>query len=137
VVALSGVLVAVGCSGDDEPASESVGAAAATSAPADDVGSGDGGVEAAASTTIDVSLTEFSIGGDLTAPAGNVVLEVTNDGTKMHNLVRRETPVRTVNLAAGDTAIMDLGTLEPGTYEIFCDLSGHESAGMVATLVVT
>ena len=39
-------------------------------------------------------------------------------------------------LSVGDEAT---GTVEltPGTYTLFCDLPGHESAGMKATLTVT
>ena len=54
-----------------------------------DVGDDDGG-SSAASTTIDVSLTEFSIDGQFTAPAGPVTLAVTNVGSVEHNLVVRD-----------------------------------------------
>jgi uncharacterized cupredoxin-like copper-binding protein len=138
VLGLAGLLAAVGCSGDDESGSETTGTQATTIAPADEGGtSGDRGVGATASTTIDVSLTEFSIDGNLTAPAGNVVLNVTNDGTMEHNLVRRVPLLRTPNLDPGATTVMELGELSAGTYEIYCDISGHQTAGMVATLVVT
>ena len=116
VLGLSGLLVVVGCSDNDESATETT---------------------AVASTTIDVSLTEFAINGDLTAPAGNVVLNVTNDGMEVHNLVRSVPLLRTPNLDPGETAVMDLGALAPGTYELKCDIRGHQTAGMVATLVVS
>ena len=41
---------------------------------------------ASAATVVDVSLSEFSIDGDLTVPAGAVSLDVTNDGTMEHNV---------------------------------------------------
>ncbi len=131
---MAGLLVVAGCNGSDDSASETPGGRATTIAPTDDGGSsGDGGVGAAATSMIDVSLTEMVINGDLTAPAGNVVLDVTNVGAEEHNLIRRDPFLRTLKLAPGETAAMDLGVLVPGTYEFYCDISGHQSAGMVAT----
>ncbi|MDW3213696.1 MAG: multicopper oxidase domain-containing protein [Ilumatobacteraceae bacterium] len=100
----------------------------------------DGGfasADAIPTTQIDVSLTEFAIDGNFTAPAGNVVLVVSNDGTMEHNVVMRGSSMRTSNLSVGDTETLDLGPLSPGTYELYCDIAGHESAGMVVELTVT
>ncbi len=97
----------------------------------DDSGSG------AASTTVDVTLTEFSIDGQLTAPAGDVTLNVTNVGSVEHNLVVRELGTKTPMLAAGGSATLNLGDLPAGTYQLYCEVAGHESSGMSAELVVT
>jgi uncharacterized cupredoxin-like copper-binding protein len=90
----------------------------------------------AAGSEIDVSLTEFAIDGDLATPAGNVALNITNDGSAEHNVIVRGTDIRTENLAPTDGTTLDLGDLPPGQFELFCDIPGHESAGMVATLDV-
>ena len=98
-----------------------------------DVGDGDGG-SSAASTTIDVSLTEFSIDGQFTAPAGPITLAVTNVGSVEHNLVVRDLGTSTPMLPAGGSATLDLGDLPAGTYELYCEVAGHESSGMSAEL---
>lgn len=68
--------------------------------------------------------------------AGAGCLEITyaNEGSVAHTLlVRGESGFK---LRVGDT---DTGTitLDAGTYELFCDIAGHEAAGMVAELTVS
>lgn len=66
--------------------------------------------------------------------AGCVDVTYTNNGSVAHTLlVRGESGFK---LAVGDT---DQGTIDlsAGTYELYCDLAGHEAAGMVADLVVS
>lgn len=88
-----------------------------------------------AAVAVDVSLTEFEIAPDpLTIPAGTAALNVSNEGTVIHNLSVDGTA--TPMLEAGDAAPLDVGSLEPGTYTLRCDVSGHEAAGMKATLTV-
>lgn len=89
------------------------------------------------SSDLDISLTEFSIDGELTAPAGNVTLNIVNAGAIEHNLAVRETTAATPNLTSRGLAALPLGQLEPGTYELFCSIAGHEGSGMVADLVIT
>ena len=91
---------------------------------------------AAATTVVDVSLTEFTIGGDLDVPAGNVILRVTNDGSMAHNLVIEDLGVRTPDLDPGRSFELDLGQLTNSSYEVICDIVGHREAGMVTTLTV-
>ena len=86
---------------------------------------------------IDVTLDEFVIEGDLTAPAGDVTLLITNVGSVEHNVVARNLGRRTFDLRTGDETTLTLGSLAPGEYELFCDIIGHEESGMVATLTVT
>ena len=89
------------------------------------------------SESIPVSLTEFAIEpGDITASVGDV-LQVSNDGAAEHNLKVVDSSVGTTTIAAGDTQTLDLSTLSPGTYEIWCDISGHATAGMTGTLTIT
>jgi uncharacterized cupredoxin-like copper-binding protein len=67
-----------------------------------------------------------------TAP-GCVGFTYVNDGSIAHTLLIKG--VKGFKLAVGST---DTGavSLEPGTYTLFCDVSGHEVAGMVADLTV-
>ena len=96
----------------------------------------DAGVGAEAST-LGITLSEFTIGGDLVAAPGDVSLAITNDGTQQHNLVVRETGAATPMLNGGDGATLELGTLDAGTYELFCNVPGHAESGMTASLEIT
>jgi FtsP/CotA-like multicopper oxidase with cupredoxin domain len=66
-----------------------------------------------------------------------VSLFVTNDGTQDHNIVVRETGAQTPLLSAGEDATLALGSLEVGTYELYCSVAGHAESGMIAPLEVT
>ena len=57
-----------------------------------------------------------------------------NQGSIAHTLLIKN--VKGFKLSVGRT---DKGTvqLEPGSYTLYCDVAGHESAGMVADLTVT
>jgi manganese oxidase len=101
-------------------------------------GGGVGGDGASAGPTmVDVTLSEFAIDGNLSARSGDVTLLVTNIGSQQHNLVVRETGAETPILNGGETATLNLGSLDIGTYELFCSVVGHEESGMVAPFEVT
>ncbi len=104
-------------------------------------GGGDGGggptASGAASTTLELTAREFGFYGDLAAPAGNVTLRLTNDGSQDHNIGVRELGLLSDNVGSGGTVELALGTLAPGTYEIYCDIAGHVDSGMVNTLTIT
>jgi plastocyanin len=72
---------------------------------------------------------------EYTADAGCIEVTYTNDGSLAHTLLIKDQP-DFKKLSIGDT---DKGTvtLEPGTYTIYCDIAGHESAGMEAELTVS
>jgi manganese oxidase len=90
-----------------------------------------------AATNVHVSLTEFAITPSaVTMPAGGT-LHVTNDGTATHNLRVTDTDLKTPDLAAGEAEELDLSSLEPGSYELLCEISGHADSGMTAALTVT
>ena len=93
--------------------------------------------EAAATTTLSVDLTEFAITGNLTAPAGHVLIDVTNSGSVEHNISLVDPSVQGSNLAAGASEQLDLGELAPGTYEVICTIPGHAGSGMTAELTIT
>jgi manganese oxidase len=86
---------------------------------------------------VDVQLGDIFISPqELTAPAGaDITLEVENTGGIQHDLVLEGGP-KTALIDPGTRASLDVGTLEPGTYTVFCSVPGHREGGMVASLVV-
>jgi len=91
---------------------------------------------AAAPADIQLQLGDYFIRGDLEVEAGDVELEAFNVGVQPHNVGIRRGPI-TTNIEAGGSTRLDLGTLEPGDYELYCDIGDHVARGMVATLHVT
>lgn len=92
----------------------------------------DGGPEP---MTVAVELTEFAINGHLTVTPGST-LEIANRGAVAHDFVIDGGP-STALINPGETATLRLGNLAPGTYNVICSVSGHETAGMHTTLTVT
>ncbi len=97
---------------------------------------GSGGGSGATDGTVTVELSEFALTpAAVTAPVGGS-LSITNTGSVPHNLTISGTDLATEDLAGGDTATLDLSSLEPGDYEIVCSVPGHADAGMTGTLTV-
>jgi manganese oxidase len=96
---------------------------------------GDGGSVAAA-TPIEADLSEFAI--TLSAASLDVggSIEVTNTGSQAHNLGVEGTELTTPDIAPGESATLDLSSLEAGTYTLYCDIPGHADSGMTAALVI-
>lgn len=70
------------------------------------------------------------------APAGQVSVELVNEGAIEHDVVIEELRDRAVAAAGGgETATGQVG-LEPGTYTYYCSVPGHRAAGMEGTLTV-
>ncbi|MGB0114884.1 MAG: multicopper oxidase domain-containing protein [Ilumatobacteraceae bacterium] len=88
-------------------------------------------------TTIQADLAEFSIDGQFLAPAGQVILDVTNVGTMEHNIALSNPSVQGANLGSGASEVLDLGLLSPGTYQLLCTIPGHAESGMTTDLVVS
>ena len=95
------------------------------------------GEHASGSTEAHISLSEYSIEGELQVLPGNVVLEVHNDGSLEHNLVVEGIGRRTENISSGSATVLDLGPVRAGTYRVICDIPGHQSSGMEAVLTVS
>jgi plastocyanin len=66
--------------------------------------------------------------------AGCVEFQYINDGAIAHTLLIEN--VDGFKLAMGDEASGSV-ELEPGTYSLYCDIAGHQSAGMEADLTVS
>ena len=109
-----------------------------------DGGGGSGGTAGTAAVAeeqsvarADVFLTDFKVQATTsTFPAGPIELKVTNSGPSIHTLVI-DGVAKTTKMAAGSTETLKLGSLEPGTYTWYCDVSGHKEAGMTGTFTVT
>jgi len=102
-------------------------------------GGGDngGGSGSAAAGPVAVALTEFAISPSvINVPVGGS-LALTNNGTVDHNVYVTDTPIASKDLAGGETATLDLSSLEPGTYELYCAIAGHKDSGMTAQLVIS
>jgi manganese oxidase len=81
-------------------------------------------------------LSEFAINVPDEIPVG-AMLDVVNNGNIEHDLVVRGTNLATPLVQPGQTAMLDLSSLGPGTYEVYCAVPGHEAAGMVATITIS
>ena len=87
-------------------------------------------VEVHASDALKFDKTEY------TAKAGDVSIKYVDDGSLVHTLVVRDKGCKLALSGKGDSKTGSVN-LTPGTYEIFCDVPGHESSGMKANLVVS
>ncbi len=85
---------------------------------------------------VQVSLSEFAITpASISVPTGGKLV-VTNAGSVVHNLNISGSKAKTKDLAAGDSATLDLKGLKAGHYTVYCAVSGHKEAGMQAMLMI-
>jgi FtsP/CotA-like multicopper oxidase with cupredoxin domain len=98
--------------------------------------SGDAKDIASAAQGTEVSLQEFSITPSLVAVDRGGSLTVKNSGTVAHNLAVKGTTLATPELAPGKSDSLDLSSLKPGMYTVYCQIPGHEAAGMTVMLHV-
>ncbi len=106
------------------------GATAPTAAPGEAAAAPDAPSEVA------VALDEFSVSPSSIEVAEGGTLVVTNQGAIEHDLAVVGTDVATPMLRGGESAELSLAGLAPGTYELYCTVPGHDSAGMTATLTI-
>jgi plastocyanin len=95
--------------------------------------------EAAESFAVEVILTEWAIDMPTSVPAGTVIFTVTNTGTVSHNFEIEGNDIEQTfetDLAPGETRVLEV-ELQPGTYEVYCPVSGHAENGMERELTVT
>ncbi len=83
-----------------------------------------------AGATAAIQLSEFAILGPTSLSAGTT-LNVNNTGSTPHDLAIRNTSLATPEIGPGGSAQLDLSSLGEGSYEWFCQVAGHEGAGMV------
>jgi nitrite reductase (NO-forming) len=102
----------------------------------DSGGASAGGSTEAAPSTASVSLKDFAIQPESVTVAEHGTLHVTNSGAIEHNLAVRDEDVATSMLAAGSMEDLSVDGLAAGSYTLFCEVPGHEAAGMTARLQV-
>jgi plastocyanin len=136
-VACAAVVAALGlaaCGGGDDNNDTT----AAATPPATTTGGGGAG----GGSTVDISTpsgTELAYNQkDVSAKAGSVTIDFTNDESISHDVAVESSSGDTV----GQTDLVASGTanttvdLQPGTYQFFCTVPGHREAGMEGTLTV-
>ena len=127
-------LTAAGCGGDDDDgggdgaATEQAPAETAPAETAPDTGA----------PTSEVTMTEFEFEpSDVVAEQGSTIT-VRNEGSIGHDLKLRqngEVIGGTDVFQGGQTEELQVD-FEPGTYEMFCSVPGHEDSGMKGTFTV-
>jgi uncharacterized cupredoxin-like copper-binding protein len=87
-----------------------------------------------------VSVIEMDLGAlklspeHIMAPPGEVVVRVTNVDSQVHNVAILGS--RTKDLQPGESQDLELGELGVGVYPMFCEIPGHNEAGMNGNLHV-
>ena len=135
VVALA--LVGAACGGDDDEEAEEPGATPQAPGggggpPIEHTRGGGTRIELAADPGGALSFDQTEV----TAPAGEVTIHLTNDAQIPHNVEVEGMGVEEVSdtITASDTNLTL--TLEAGEYEFYCAVPGHREGGMEGTLRV-
>jgi uncharacterized cupredoxin-like copper-binding protein len=147
VAALLALALGLVACGDDDDDSDG---AAATTAPAatapatptattpTDTG-GTGTAPAGGATTLEVQADPSGalafVEKTLSAPAGEITLDLTNDSAVPHNIAVDGADGVSDTVQDGGTATLTVD-LPAGSYEYYCDVPGHRQAGMIGTLTV-
>jgi plastocyanin len=132
VPALAVALGVAGCGGSSDDNSGSSGSSGASTSSSSSSSGGGSSIKLAADPSGKLAFDKKT----LTAKAGNVTIDFTNDSSTPHavevegNGVEKETKVVT----KGDATLT--AKLKPGKYEFYCPVDGHRMAGMEGTLTV-
>ena len=88
--------------------------------------------------TVEVRATEFSFEpSSVAVEQGETVrLKLVNAGNISHNLHLRGVEAKTETVQAGNTDIVEFTAQDSGTVRFFCNVPGHEEAGMTGRVVV-
>lgn len=93
---------------------------------------------AGAEGATEVSVIELDLGAlklspeHIMAPPGEVIVRVTNVDSQVHNI--NILGSRTKDLQPGESQDLELGQLAVGVYNMFCEVPGHNEAGMNGNL---
>lgn len=71
-----------------------------------------------------------------TAPAGKVTFDMPNKSSIGHNIALKNVPGAAGKIVPQGGTSTFTATLKPGSYTFFCEVPGHEAAGMKGTLTV-
>ena len=74
---------------------------------------------------------------DYTAKAGDLTIGYVNDGNLTHTLLIKNKDGFKLQVTSRGDSKSGKVNLSAGSYELFCDVPGHEGAGMKATLNVS
>ena len=77
---------------------------------------------------------------EYSVPAGEVRVAFPNEGVQTHTLIVQDPKGNDIAPKLRVAPKKETGgvyQLTPGTYTIYCDITGHRAAGMVATLTVS
>ena len=66
----------------------------------------------------------------------NAIVNIVNDGAVAHSWILKGAGVGTTAIGPGQSIIVDLRGIKPGTYTIFCDEAGHTEAGQTGKLTI-
>jgi plastocyanin len=88
---------------------------------------------------IDVASSGFAfVKTSATAPAGTVTLRSMNPQAIAHDISIKGNGVEKAGDQVSNGGVSTVtADLQPGTYEFYCSVPGHEAAGMKGTLTVT
>jgi plastocyanin len=128
---LLGALVAAlaGCGGDDDGGSAQTTQAETTT--------GGGGAAQTLQIEADPSGALRFSEDSLEANAGEVTIVMTNPSSVPHNVALEGGSVDEKGEIVGKGEQSQVSaTVEPGTYEFYCSVPGHEAAGMVTEITV-
>ena len=120
------------CGGDDEDD----GGGAAEPATDTSGGGGGGGEGTVIMLTADPGGALSFDQTELTAPAGEVTIQLMNDSGTPHNVEIEGNGVEETSETITEGMTELTVTLEPGEYEFYCAVDGHKDAGMEGTLTV-
>lgn len=102
---------------------------AENAAPAASAGSAGGG------DTVSVTMTDFAFTPDEITVAAGGSIEFVNEANQPHDF--HVEGLKTPLISGGDSFVLDVSELEPGTYDVWCDIPGHKDAGMRGSLTIS
>jgi plastocyanin len=120
------------CGGDDDDD----GGGAAEPATDTSGGGGGGGEGTVIMLTADPGGALSFDQTELSAPAGEVTIQLMNDSGTPHNVEIEGNGVEETSETITEGMTELTVTLEPGEYEFYCAVDGHKDAGMEGTLTV-